>query len=75
MMSDDIIRKIYSLVFPALFVLIGVLQVVFPEEAWWIEHGMPKNTEPSDAGILFTKIGGIIFAIVGIIIFFIFLHH
>lgn len=70
MMSDDIIRKIYSLAIPAVFVLIGVLQVIFPEDAWWIEHGMPKNVEPSDAGILVTRIGGIIFAIIGVIVFF-----
>lgn len=71
MMSDDTIRKIYSLVIPSLFVLIGVFQVIFPEQAWWIEHGMPKDTEPPDAGILVTRIGGIILAIIGVIIFFI----
>lgn len=71
MMSDDTIRKIYSLVIPALVVLIGVLQVIFPEQAWWIEHGMPKDAEPSDAGVLVTRIGGIILAIIGVIIFFI----
>lgn len=72
MMSDDTIRKIYSLMIPALVILIGVLQVIFPEQAWWIEHGMPKDTEPSDAGVLFTKIGGIIFVIIGVILFFLF---
>ena len=70
MMSDDIIRKIYSLVIPAVVVLIGVLQVIFPENAWWIEHGMPKDVEPSDAGILSTRIGGIVLAIIGVIFFF-----
>lgn len=70
MMSDDIIRKIYSLVIPLIVVLIGVLQVIFPEYAWWIEHGMPKNADPSDAGILFTRVGGIVFAIIGVIFFF-----
>lgn len=69
-MSDDTIRKIYSLVIPALVVLIGVLQVIFPEQAWWIEHGMPKDAEPSDAGVLVTRMGGIILAIIGVIIFF-----
>lgn len=70
MMSDDIIRKIYSLAIPLIFVLIGVLQVIFPEYAWWIEHGMPKDVEPSDAGILFTRIGGIVLVIIGVIFFF-----
>lgn len=66
MMSDDAIVRIIL----AVVVLAGVLQVIFPEQAWWIEHGMPKDTEPSDAGILFTRIGGVIFAIIGVIIFF-----
>lgn len=47
------------------------MQVIFPEQAWRIEHGMPKDAEPSDAGILFTRIGGVILAIIGIIMFFI----
>lgn len=55
----------------AVFALAGVLQVIFPEQAWRIEHGMPKDAEPSDAGILFTRIGGVILAIIGIIMFFI----
>ena len=72
MMSDDTIRKIYSLVIPAAVILIGILQVIFPEDAWWIEHGMPKNAEPSDAGILSTRIGGIVLAVIGVIFFFAF---
>lgn len=66
MMSDDAIVRIIL----AVVVLAGVLQVIFPEWAWWIEHGMPKDVEPSDAGVLFTRIGGVICAIIGIIIFF-----
>lgn len=67
MMSDEAIIRIFM----AVFALAGVLQVIFPEQAWWIEHGMPKDAEPSDAGILFTRIGGVILAIIGIIMFFI----
>lgn len=66
MMSDGVIIKIFLAVFIAMF----VLQAIFPEQAWWIEHGMPKDTEPSDAGILVTRIGGIILAIIGVILFF-----
>lgn len=54
----------------AIFAILGVLQAIFPEYAWWFEHGMPKDTEPSDAGILFTRIGGILFAIIFAIMFF-----
>lgn len=67
MMPDEAIIRIFM----AVFALAGVLQVIFPEQAWWIEHGMPKDAEPSDAGILFTRIGGVILAIIGIIMFFI----
>lgn len=70
MISDAVIIKIIL----AVFALAGVLQAVFPEEAWWIEHGMPKDTEPSDAGILFTRIGGVILAIIGAVMFFISLN-
>lgn len=66
MMSDDAIIRIIL----AVVVLAGVLQVIYPEWAWWIEHGMPKDVEPSGAGVLFTRIGGVICAIIGIIIFF-----
>lgn len=50
--------------------LAGVLQVIFPEYTWWIEHGMPKDVEPSDAGVPVTRIVGAIPAIIGIIILF-----
>ena len=67
MTSDDNIIRILLAVFTAMC----VLQVIFPEQAWWIEHGMPKDTEPSDAGICVTRIGGAILAIIGVIMFFI----
>ncbi|MDE6710346.1 MAG: hypothetical protein K2J76_07640 [Oscillospiraceae bacterium] len=54
--------------------ILGVLQAIFPEYAWWLNHGMPKDTEPSDAGILVTRIGGILFAIICVIFFFISLN-
>lgn len=54
-----------------IFTVMSVLQVIFPEKAWWIEHGMPKDSEPSDAGILVTRLGGIFLAVIGVIMFFI----
>ena len=54
--------------------IFGVLQAIFPEYAWWFEHGMPKDVEPSDAGILVTRIGGILFAIICVIMFIISLN-
>lgn len=67
MITDGSIVKII-LIF---FTVMSVLQVIYPEKAWWIEHGMPKDAEPSDAGILVTRIGGIVLAIIGVIMFFI----
>lgn len=66
MISDAAVIKIIL----AVFALAGILQVIFPEEAWWIEHGMPNDTEPSDAGILVTRIGGALLAIIGSVMFF-----
>lgn len=66
MISDDSIGRIFLVIFVVLF----VLQAVFPEYAWWIEHGMPKDVEPSDGGILVTRISGIFLAILGVIFFF-----
>ncbi len=57
-----------SRVFLFIFIILAVLTAVFPEYAWWIEHGMPKDSEPSDAGILVTRLGGIFCAIIGVII-------
>ena len=57
-------------IFLVIFVLIFFLQAIFPEYAWRIEHGMPKDVEPSDGGILLTRIGGIFCAILGVIFFF-----
>ena len=67
MITDGSIIKIILVI----FTVMSVLQAVFPENAWWIEHGMPKDAEPSDAGILVTRIGGIVLAVIGIIMFFI----
>ena len=52
-----------------IFAILGVLQAIFPEYAWWFEHGMPKDVEPSDGGILVTRIGGIFISIIAIIMF------
>lgn len=65
MITDDDIIKIFLII----FIVMGVLQAVYPEKAWWIEHGMPKNDEPSDAGILTTRVTGIVLAIIGVLFF------
>lgn len=65
MITDDDIIKIFLII----FIVMGVLQAVYPEKAWWIEHGMPQNEEPSDAGILTTRITGIVLAIIGVVFF------
>lgn len=51
--------------------IFGIFSIINPELAWWIEHGMPKNDEPSEIGEDVTRIGGIIAVIAAVIIFFI----
>ncbi|MCM1523586.1 MAG: hypothetical protein NC120_03915 [Ruminococcus sp.] len=57
-------------VFPVVFVILEILQAVFPEYARRIEHGMPKDKEPSDEGIFLVRAVGILFAVVGTVMFF-----
>lgn len=57
-------------VFLVVFVILEILQAVFPEYARRIEHGMPKDEEPSDEGIFLVRAVGIFFAAAGAVMFF-----
>ncbi len=57
-------------IFLAIFAIIGVLHIFFPEYAWWFDHGMPKDVEPSDFGVLVTRIAGICAVVFCIFLFF-----
>lgn len=52
---------------PILFIVIGVLNVLFPRASWFMKYGWQyKNAEPSQAALVFSRIGGVIAIIVGI---------
>ena len=57
-----------------LFIGLGAFGAVFPEAAWHLEHIFKswqyESVEPSSAGITWTRIGGILCIIMGIILFF-----
>ena len=66
-MNDDGIARIFLII----FIVLNVLRAFFPEYAWWIEHGMPKDAEPSDSGVFVMRLGGIGLAVLGCIFLFI----
>ncbi|MBO5196975.1 MAG: hypothetical protein J6B85_00425 [Lachnospiraceae bacterium] len=48
---------------------LGILDICAPKAAWWCTYGWRfKNAEPSDAALLFGRIGGVIAALVGFFI-------
>ncbi|MCD9022188.1 DUF6199 family natural product biosynthesis protein [Cohnella silvisoli] len=54
---------------PIMFILIGVLNVLFPRASWFMKYGWQyKNAEPSQAALITARIGGIIAIIIGIFI-------
>ena len=55
----------------AVFILAGILTAIFPEYAWYLSRGMwYKDSEPTDLALIFTRIGGIIVAVIGTFIIF-----
>lgn len=55
----------------AVFILAGILTAIFPEYAWYLSRGMwYKDSEPTDLALFFTRIGGIIVAVIGTFIIF-----
>lgn len=56
----------FGTIFLIIFVLAGILSAIFPEYAWYLERGMwYKDSEPTDGALLATRIGGIVFAVIG----------
>lgn len=52
-------------VFLAILTVLGILQTIFPEQAWNIRKGIwYKNAEPGDLAIILTRIIGIITVVV-----------
>ncbi|GIP25875.1 hypothetical protein J23TS9_10050 [Paenibacillus sp. J23TS9] len=55
-----------------LFIVIGILNIVKPNFAWYLKEGwkIDGDSEPSDNYIVLAKIGGVIALVMGIIFFF-----
>lgn len=50
-----------------LLILIGLFNVFFPRAAWYLEIGWKiKDSEPSEGALIFHRVMGVIFCIVGI---------
>lgn len=61
-MSDEM-RVIVNVIL-AIVTILSILQVIFPEQAWYIEKGIWfKNSEPGDLAIILTRIAGIIMVV------------
>lgn len=64
--------NIFGLVFCLAFGLFGA---IFPRAAWELEHLFKSwqyySYEPSDAGLMMTRVGGIICIVAGVILFFV----
>ena len=61
-MSDEM-RVIVNVIL-AIATILSILQVIFPEQAWYIEKGIWfKNSEPGDLAVILTRIGGIVLTV------------
>ncbi|MBE6973914.1 MAG: hypothetical protein E7436_00260 [Ruminococcaceae bacterium] len=58
--------------------IIGFVNLCFPEAAWYLSHMFKawqyESVEPSDAGLLVTRIGGLVLIILGLVSFFMDFH-
>lgn len=54
-----------------IFILIGVINVAAPEIGWNLRYGWRyRDAEPSDAALIWGRVGGVAAIIVGILCFF-----
>ena len=57
----------FGTIFLVIFILAGILSVIFPEYAWYLRHGIwYKDSEPTDDALLFTRIGGAALTVLGV---------
>lgn len=71
-MSDEM--SVIATVILAILTVLSILQVIFPEQAWYIEKGIWfKNSEPGDLAIILTRIGGIVLTVLCGFLWFIFI--
>ncbi|MBO7748732.1 hypothetical protein I8J29_31640 [Paenibacillus sp. MWE-103] len=57
--------------FGLLFIIIGILNVFFPQAGWYMRYGWQfRNAEPSDAALIMNRVGGVIAVVIGIFVLF-----
>lgn len=50
-------------------VIAGLVNVISPETGWYLSRGWRyKNAEPSDAALLWGRIGGVVAIVIGILL-------
>lgn len=48
--------------------ILGILDTAFPKLSWYLGYGWRyKNAEPSDAALIFSRVGGVIAIVIGIV--------
>jgi hypothetical protein len=58
---------------PAIFILVCLISLVWPRGIWYLSVGwMVKNTEPSDAVLIMTRLGGGLGVMAGLALLFLF---
>jgi len=58
-------------VFAIACMILGFAMLLFPKMMWFLSFGWKyKNSEPSDAALIFERIGGIVAIILALIIIF-----
>ncbi len=52
-----------------LLILLGVLDAAFPKAAWYIGYGWRfKNAEPTEAALFLARLGGVVCAVLGVLL-------
>jgi uncharacterized membrane protein YidH (DUF202 family) len=69
--NNEVIWLFLFKLVPILFIIIGILNVVFPKLTWYMRVGWQfKNAEPSEYALIIARIGGVIAIVVGLFLLF-----
>ena len=77
-MPDYLVEEFPILLYliPVLLIILGLFMTFKTELAWKAEHFLTvKDGEPSDLYIVITKIGGILFTLVGLFTLIVFIFN
>ena len=52
-----------------ILIALSVVEIVFPQGLWYLRYGWHfKNAEPSEAALIFTRVGGVVGSILGVVL-------